>query len=249
MRNLTVALLVCGGVAVAQESALQDKLKKQMEEISRLMRDSERRLLEMTKVDVVVEKQRQIVAELRKLLEQPPPTADHAAAQGQERDRRKEELEQQQAELVRKLEEIFEGQKQSAEQTVKELEELLRSLPRQPGAGQGQPDRNRRRQEQDRQKRLRDEQEERTQKEPRSPRQKRDQRKDQPTGSQRRKDQTEAAARLRRIEAWIARLPPEDQERINRNDFSTIPHRYRRLVREYTALRAKREAERDAEDR
>ena len=62
------------------------------------------------------------------------------------------------------------------------------------------------------------------------------------------KDETEAA-RLRRIEAWIARLPPEEQERLSRDDLSGVPARYRRLIREYTALRAKREAEQEADAR
>ena len=42
-------------------------------------------------------------------------------------------------------------------------------------------------------------------------------------------------------------MPPEDVERINRNDFSTIPRRYQQLVREYTALRAQREAKEGAD--
>ena len=46
----------------------------------------------------------------------------------------------------------------------------------------------------------------------------------------------------------LRRLPPEEQDRINRNDFSTIPSRYRKLVEEYTTRRAKREAEREKDD-
>ncbi|MHC4135727.1 MAG: hypothetical protein ACYTDU_01635 [Planctomycetota bacterium] len=236
MRTLAFVLLCCG-LAAAQDSAMREKLQKQMEEISRLMRDSEGKLLEMTRVDTVVEAQARIVEELQKLLDKPPPAANAAAEQ---REKRRQELEAQQEEITRKLKEMFEGQERSASQCVKELQELLRSLPRQ-RHGQGQPDEKQKRQRQDRQKRLRNDREEKTQKEPRSPRDKRERKRDPRTGK-RVKDETEAAARLRRIEAWIARLPPEDQERINRNDFSTIPPRYQRLVREYTALRAQREA-------
>jgi hypothetical protein len=238
MRPLAVVMLCCG-LAAAQDSAMREKLQKQMEAISRLMRDSEGRLLEMTRVDTVLEEQERIVQELRKLLDKPPPATDAAAEQ---REKRRQTLEAQQGEITRKLKEMFEGQQKSANQTVTELQELLRSLPRQPhGQGQGKPDDKQKRQQQDRQKRLRKEREEKTQQEPRSPREKREQKRDQRTGKQV-KDETEAAGRMRRIEAWIARLPPEDQDRINRNDFSTIPRRYQRLVREYTALRAQREA-------
>ena len=247
MRTLAVVLLCCG-LGAAQESALREKLQKQMEEISRLMRDSEGKLLEMTRVDTIVERQEQIVEELRKLLDKPPPAADAAAEKREQREQRRQELEEQQQEITRRLREIFEGQKKSADQTVKELQELLRSLPRQQhGQGQG-GDKQKQRQKQDRQKRLRDKAEERTQEQPRSPREKREQKRDPRTGK-RPEDETEAAARLRRIDAWIARLPPEDQERINRNDFSTIPPRYQRLVREYTALRAQREARKEEKDR
>ena len=238
MRPLAVVMLCCG-LAAAQDSAMREKLQKQMEAISRLMRDSEGKLLEMTRVDTIVEEQERIVEELRKLLDKPPPAND-AAAEQREQSRRK--LEAQQGEITRKLKEMFEGQQKSANQTVKELQELLRSLPRQPhGQSQGKPNDKKERQRQDRQKRLRKDREEKTQKEPRSPREKREQKRDQRPGK-RAKDETEAAGRMRRIEAWITRLPPEDQDRINRNDFSTIPPRYRRLVREYTALRAQHEA-------
>ena len=238
MRPLAVVMLCCG-LAAAQDSAIREKLQKQMEAISRLMRDSEGRLLEMTRVDTVLEEQERIVQELRKLLDKPPPATDAAAEQ---REKRRQTLEAQQGEITRKLKEMFEGQQKSANQTVTELQELLRSLPRQPHSqSQGRPDDKQKRQRQDRQKRLRKDREEKTQQEPRSPREKREQKRDQRTGKQV-KDETEAAGRMRRIEAWIARLPPEDQDRINRNDFSTIPRRYQRLVREYTALRAQREA-------
>ena len=244
MRTLAVALLLCG-LAAAQDSAMREKLQKQMEEIARLMRDSEDKLLEMTRVETVIEKQRQIVEELEKLLKTPPPAA---AAAAEQREQRRQELEAQQEEVTRKLKEMFEGQERSAQQTVKELAELLRNLPRRPHGQGGQPDdkNKRQKQKQDRQKRLRKDRKEKTQEQPKSPRDKREQKRDPRTGK-RTKDQTEAASRLRRIEAWIARLPPEDVERINRNDFSTIPPRYRQLVREYTALRAQRAAKEEAD--
>jgi hypothetical protein len=242
MRALVV-ILACCSIAAAQGSAVREKLQKQMEEISRLMRDSEGRLLEMTRVDAIIEKQEQVVEELKKLLDKPPPATDAATEQVE---KRRQELEAQQEEIQRRLEEMFEGQKKSAIRTVEELRELLRNLPRQ-RHGQGQPDEKQKRQkkrEQEEQKRLRN-RDERTQEMPRHPRDKREKR-DRRTGK-RAKDKTEAAARLRRIEAWIARLPPEDLERINRNDFSKVPPRYRPLVREYTALRAQREAKEEAD--
>jgi hypothetical protein len=100
----------------------------------------------------------------------------------------------------------------------------------------------------EREKRLGErEEEDRKQHQPQSPRQQRDD----PEDKARREDRNQppgtdtAAARAKRVEAWIARLPPEDQERINRNDFSRVPLQYRRLIEEYTAQRAKREAEAD----
>ena len=244
MRTLAFVLLCCG-LAAAQDSAMREKLQKQMEAISRLMRNSEGKLLEMTRVDSVVEAQERIVEELQKLLDEPPPATGAATEQ---REKQRQELEAQQEGIARKLKEMFEGQKQSANQTVKELQELLRALPRQ-RHGQGQPDeKQKKRQRQDRQKRLRKDREEKTQEEPRSPREKRERQRDRRTGKSV-KDPSEAQARLNRINAWIASLPPEDLERINRNDFSTIPRRYQHLVREYTALRAQREANKKDKDR
>jgi hypothetical protein len=238
MRTLTVALLLCG-LAAAQDSAMREKLQKQMEEIARLMRDSEDKLLSMTRLETIVTEQERIVEELEKLLQKPPPNSDAAAEQ---REKSRRELEAQQEDITRKLKEMFEGQERSAQQTVEELQELLRSLPRQRHGQGGKPDdKKRQKQRQDRQKRLRNERKEKTQEDPRNPREKREQKRDPRTG-RRTKDQTEAQARMRRIDAWIAKLPPEDLERINRNDFSTVPPRYRQLVREYTALRAQREA-------
>ena len=76
---------------------------------------------------------------------------------------------------------------------------------------------------------------------------------DQPDNPQSRKDQkqrekkSERDSQIARIEAWMARLPPAQLERISRNDYSGFPPRYRRLLREYTRLLAKREAERERE--
>jgi len=244
MRTLSVFLLCCG-VAAAQGAAMEEKIKKQMEEISGLMRDSERLLLELTKVDQVVTAQETVVEELRKLQQDaPPPDADARARQEQ----RKKELEGRQAELTKKLEAMFDGQKDKAERTVRELQDLLRNLPRHQSGGGGESDEQRRqRQKKEQQKQLRDRKEEQKQRanEPKGPREKKEQKSQR---ARRQRDKSEEAARQRRIEAWIARLPPEDQARINRNDLSTIPLRYRKLVQEYTANRATREAE-EVEDR
>ncbi len=53
----------------------------------------------------------------------------------------------------------------------------------------------------------------------------------------------------RLADAWLARLPPEEQERLRRGDFSNIPQRYRRLVERYTMNAARSEAEEDTDGR
>jgi len=248
---ILAALLLAAGNAAAQENAMVEKLRKQAEEVARLMRESERMLLEITRVDRMVETQEQIVDELRKLVPPEPPPEGAAGGADEETARKRQQLEEKQAELSRRLEHMLSGQKQSAEMTVKQLEELLRSLPRQQSQQQGQGDRDQKPKSSDeeRERRLREkrEQEKQQQQQPRSPREKGANQKDPKMRGEKRPEQDTQAARMRRIEAWIARLPPEEQERINRNDFSNIPLRYRRLVEEYTAERAKREAERDAE--
>ena len=105
MRTLAVVFLCCGLVA-AQDSALREKLQKQMEEISRLMRDSEGKLLEMTRVDTIVETQARVVDELQKLLDKPPPATNAAVEQ---REKRRQELEAQQEDIARKLKEMFDN--------------------------------------------------------------------------------------------------------------------------------------------
>lgn len=229
--TICAALLLCGGFARAQGGAPEEEMKKRMEEIARLMRDSERLLLEITQVDRLIEQQEEIVRKLEAL--EPPPTEAQA-----------EELRRKQEEVARKIQELFQGQKQTAELTVKQLEDLLKSLPRGQGHGQGPPKDQDKRPQPDEEKRLKDREEKKQQQENRGPRDKKDLFKDRPQDGKRPKDDVESA-RMRRIQAWIARLPPEEQERLSRNDFSGIPARYRRLIREYTALRAKREAEED----
>ena len=245
-RIATAMLLACG-LAAAQGEDIKEKIKKQMEEISRLMRDSERRLLELTRVDRIAAQQQEIVERLDKLLPDPERSPEQAADAEKQRD----ELEKKQTELQRKLDELKETQRKAGELSVEELKKLLRSLPRQQQQGQGQgEDKKQQERRREREKRLR-EQREREQREQQMRRGGEQEKKEQPeqrTGGRKPESDTEQAARMKRIQAWIARLPPEEQARIARNDFSSIPMRYRRLVREYTALRAKREAERAEEE-
>ena len=247
-----IAVALMAGLASAQSAEMRKKLEKQMEEISRLMRDSERRLLELTKVDRIASQQTEIVKRLEELLpdaKQPPEQAAKAAKQ-------KEELEKKQGELQRKLADLLDGQKNAGEMSVQELRNLLRNLPRnqqqsnQQGEGEKQ-----KQQRREREKKLRDRQREKEQRDKQNQGAKKQESKSaankdkQQRGGKKPRDDREQTARLKRIKAWITRLPPEEQARINRNDFSSIPMRYRRLVREYTALRAKREAEKADEDR
>ncbi len=239
----TSALLVAAGIAAAQQGAIDDAIRKQAAEISRLMRESERLLLEITRVDRLVETQKQVEEELKKLL--PPEQGGTGAAGGEEGAQKREQLEQQHREIGQRLEEMLAGEREKANLAVQQLEELLKKLPRQQQAqssgGQGDQ------KSEEREKRLKDRQEEeRKQHQPQTGQQQppRDPKDKQQRSDKRPPPEDPAAARLRRVEAWIARLPPEDQERINRNDFSRIPMRYRRLVEEYTAQRAKRDADR-----
>lgn len=244
MRLLTIALalLVPGAFAAAQGHSPQEEMRRKMEEIAQLMRESERLLLEIAKADRLIAAQEEIVRRLQEL--EPPPSE---ATGDRDLEKEREELRRQQAEIERKLSELLSGQKQRGQSAVERLRELLANLPRmqnQGGGGQQQHKRKSRGKKEE-EERLRRKREEKKQNTPQGARDKRELFKDKQSGSRRPEDKTERA-RLRRIEAWIARLPPEAQERINRGDLSTIPARYRRLVREYTALRAKREAEEES---
>jgi len=244
LRTLAAVVFACG-LASAQGADMREQLEKKMDDISQLMRDSEKRLLELANVDRIVEQQEEIVRRLEDLIPPQPPSDAEAARKLQED---KQELEKEQQEIGRRLQELVQGQEQAAQMTVKQLMELLQSLPRQQNqSGRKGEDRSRRKRKDDRSKRLREREDEPEQRQPDSPRRKDEVREEKKkrAGAKRPDEDTERAARMRRVEAWIARLPPEDVARINRNDFSHIPVRYRRLVQEYTALRARREAEKD----
>ena len=248
MKTLLTALagvLCFGSVAAAQGPADQRaEMEKRMKEITRLMRESEQLLHEMTKVDRVVQRQREIIEELKKLQE-PPPNADARARQAAQQQR--EKLEKKQKETEERIRKLFEGQKSASDMSVQELVKLLKSLPRNSSQGQGKPqpkNQKQRDREREREQQLRN----REKQKQLSPREKREQEKKRRAEEERRKKETEAT-RLARMEAWITRLPPEVQDRINRNDFSAIPLRYRRLVQQYTEARAKREAEAGRGDR
>ncbi|HEY7863619.1 MAG TPA: hypothetical protein VIE39_08165 [Thermoanaerobaculia bacterium] len=245
----TLFLLVAAGIAAAQQGAIEDKIRQQAEEIARLMRESERLLLELSNVDRIFDTQEKIVEELRKLM--PPETPQGAGADETEQARKRKELEEKQANLAKQIEEMLSRQAQSAQLTAKQLEELLKNLPRQQSqGGEGEQGREPQASQEEREKRLREQQEARKQHQPQAPRQEQEAKdKTRNADTKRPPDKTQAEARRERIDAWIASLPPEEQERINRNDFSSIPLRYRRLVEEYTAARSKREAEEGKEGR
>jgi len=237
------ALLLAGGIAAAQQGSAEEAMRKQVAEISRLMRESERLLLEITRVDRLVETQKQVEEELKKLL--PPEQQGQGDAGAEQRAQQRQQLEAKDREISERLEKMLTGEREKAALTVEELEKLLKSLPRQqqqsPG-GSGEP------QTSEQEKRLRErDEEERKQHQPQTPRKQRDDPRDQQQRSDKRPPppMDPTAARMQRVEAWITHLPPEDQERINRNDFSRIPDRYRKLIEEYTAQRAKREVEKE----
>lgn len=237
----TLGLLLCAGPLAAQGQAMEEDLRRRADEIARLMRESERLLLELTRVERLVAAQEDIVRRLREL-EPPTPPGEAGTEDAEERRRRAEELRAQQADIERQLQEMLRNQQAAGARTVEELQRLLESLPRgqmPSGSGDSREQRQQSAEERERQERRR--QEERKQEQPREQRDKKDLFDRQRRDDERRDSDKADRDRLRRIEAWIARLPPEDQERINRGDLSSIPARYRRLVREYTALRAERE--------
>lgn len=239
----TLTLLVAAGIAAAQQGAMEDAARKQAEEVSRLMRESERLLLEITRVDRLVESQKQVEEELKKLI---PPEQGGGGAAEEERSRQREQLQAKQAEIRRSLEEMLAGQKENANLTVQQLQELLRNMPKQPGGGGG-GDSQKPPSQEEREKRLREKQEERKQHQPQAPRKPEDDPKKQQRSDKSKPPETPQDPRMDRAKAWIAKLPPEDQERINRNDYSRVPSIYRDLVRDYTAGRAKRAAEEEKE--
>jgi hypothetical protein len=247
--RISTALLVAAGIAGAQQESVEEKLRQQVAEISRLMRESERLLLEITRVDRLVEAQKQVEEELKKLI--PPDQGGEGGAGAEERAQQRQQLESKHDEISQRLEEMLKSEREKADLTVAQLQELLNTLPRQQQQMQGTPSGEKEpKSAEEREKRLRErEEEDRKQHQPQSPRQQKDEQKDkrQPDTRKPQAPEDTAAARVKRVEAWIARLPPEDQERINRNDFSRIPIQYRRLVEEYTAQRAKREAEKEPE--
>ncbi len=234
--------------AAAQEGDPRAEMKQKMEEIARLMRESERGLLDISRLGRLLEEQAAIVEKLKQL---EPPEAGSAAASAEktpeqaEREKQQQRLRERQRAVAERLKKLFEDQKGSAERSVEEIEKLLQALPRgqQQGGSESGEEGMRPKPREERDRRL-DAPEERRQEEPKDGREAKEKdREPKPGAGKKPETEAEAAEQRRRINAWIARLPPEVVERLNRNDYSAIPARYQRLVRELTALRAKREAE------
>jgi len=234
--------LCLAGPAAAQGGQMQQKLAEKMKGISHLMRESERLLLEITRVDKLAARQARIVKELEQLRQQTPPAQAAAAA---EKEKRQEQLEKEQRELRTRLRRMLDEQARSATLTVQELEQLLKSLPRSQSPSGGRQGRRKTKPRTEEEKRKARKQEEKKQRQAQQPRRKQDREKERRRAEERKRRAASQAARLRQIKAWFTRLPPEEQERIQRGDFSSVPLRYRRLVREYTALRAANESERE----
>jgi len=245
--RIAVALALLAGASFAQgPSSMQEKLRRQMEDISQLMRESERLLLEIAQSDKLADRQAELVRKLEELEREKPPR-DAAAAEAKKRleetREKQEELRQQQKEINRKLNELLQNQKQSSEMTVEKLVTLLANLPRQGGGGGQGKHKPKQRKPQREQKK--DEQIRKEDQRPDQPRRDKDKRKSR--RGQKKEDERRDENRGPEIDAWIARLPPAVQERINRNDLSDIPPLYRELVREYTTRRARREAKEEGD--
>ena len=238
-----------------------EDIGKKMSEISRLMRESERLLLEMTKIEQIVAQQRRVVEQLEKLKtpKQDDPAGGTNAGQKQAEKQKqeqqqaaekkqREQLQQKQAELRRKLENLFKNQDRASSGSVTALEELLRSLPSGGGQGGGSGPPQSQQSGGEKKKKKGDEKKQNDKKDKKD-KNKQDKPRDGETRDEKREErEREKQSQIDRIEAWIARLPRIQLEAINRNDFSSFPPRYRRLLREYTRRRAKREAEDNRDD-
>lgn len=246
-RALLLVLLVGTLPLFAQGMDPREEMKKRMTEIARLMRDSERALLDISRLGRLLEEQQEIVRKLKEL-DQPPPETEVEAAM-REHAEQQEKLRRQQEEITQRIRRLFDDQKKSAGETSRQIEALLRSLPQGQGQGEGdpnqpQPGKQPSPEEQRRLDEQRKKEREQRGEEPKGGEENKEpQSEAQPGSGEKPPSDPESAAQQRRIQAWMARLPPEIQERLNRNDYSAIPSRYQRLVREITALRAKRESE------
>jgi len=238
-------VLAASVAARAQGEDPREEIRKKMEEISTLMRESEQLLLELSKVDRLVQSQQEVVEKLRELDDSPPPAGQ---AESTQRDEQRRNLQESQEKIRQKLAELTEGQQKRGEQLVRSIEELLRSLPRsrQPSSQPSPEPRG------EREREKRDPQDNREQKQPsagdpeKRPRSERERR----PGEKKPEEDFGSPENLKRIEVWIARLPPEEKERLLHGDLSHVPTRYRPFIEAYTIARAKREAtEREAGSR
>jgi len=244
LSGFVLAALCALSVPVAAQGQMGEnemqKMRKSMDEIANLMRASEQLLLDVSNVDRLVQSQKDVDAKLQELLKDPPPPQQANASQAAEQRRQKQEqLEKKQGELKEKLQRLLQGQGQSGQALERSLAELLRSWPQSNSQMSQRPD-----PKNDRKKKKKSGADE-SQKKPRDSRDRMLKEKERKKKDEERKK----SALERRVDAWLVRLPPEEQERLRRGDFSNVPQRYRRLVERYTINAAKREAEEDTSER
>ncbi|MFB3066895.1 MAG: hypothetical protein ACE10D_10335, partial [Planctomycetota bacterium] len=206
-----------------------EDLQKQMKEISRLMQESERELLELTTLDRIVKQQSELRRKLEELERAKEPETE---AKREARRKKRGELERGQEQTRRRIADLLQGPEMRGHQLVSSLEKLLRSMPRGSKGGgrggkQGKQPKPRQLDPNKEQMQTQPKDGKRTKNEPR------ERKPEDKPGS--------GADARRRVEAWLARLPPEEQELIRRGDLSGVPLRYRPIIERITVERAARE--------
>lgn len=239
---LSLALLLAPGVAAAEDEGagrddLKAKIKKKMEEILELMAENERALLELsTGADG---KPRRVDVEVPDV-----PPAKGASGTGSDGSSGSSGgATKSGEEIARRLRELIEGQRGRGQRIPKEMEELLRMIPRSQGKGQGQPQgkpsdgkqkdqaseelREARRKRLEEQKRR--EETKRQRGDPSNPAESDRMR----TGKPEDKEKPEDASRGPDVPVWFTALPPEIRDALAGGQAEKIPQKYRHLIARY----------------